>query len=175
MLFANCNAIGENLGIDQGADSIVYDDNVIFIALGMEVENAVADRFLRGIAALGYPFQLIDIVLFGVGRQDAVPAIEADYLYCINARMLLESLKGVYDDGLVIDIEKLLGDVLPHPLSAAAGDNECYVHDYLVIIQFVLPIQNIGAYSWDPVIFPKRPYTRMVLVFPIFFGILRFQ
>jgi hypothetical protein len=42
--------------------------------------------------------------------------------------MLLEGPHGMYDDGTVIDVHKLLGNVLSHAVARASGYDECVVH-----------------------------------------------
>ena len=55
-----------------------------------------------------------------------------------RVRMALETFQGVYQHWLVIDIDKLLGNVLSHPVARASGYDQCIIHNDGFIGYFLL-------------------------------------
>ncbi len=128
MALAGDDDVREDFRLDQRPDAVVDDDDVVVRALVFEGEDAVADRLLAGLAAGDHPLQLRDPVLLGVGPQDVVPAVDADDFDGVDARVLLEALKRVDEDGLVVDVQELLGDVVSHPRPRTARYDDGYCH-----------------------------------------------
>lgn len=57
-----------------------------------------------------------------------MPAVDANDLDGVDARMLLESFQGIDEDGLVVDIQELFRDVLSHPGAGTSGDDDGNCH-----------------------------------------------
>ena len=90
--------------------------------------DAVADRLLAIGTARKYPLQLVDGELVGIRLQNRLPPSQTNHRNAVNVRMLLECLQCVDDNGAVVDMHKLLGNVLPHTVAGTSGNNQRIVH-----------------------------------------------
>ena len=120
--------VRQHRGIDKGSYAVVYDDGVVLSAGLAQMPHAVVYRFLRRCSRLHDVLQLRDAELVGVGPHHALPSLYAHHAYLVDAVMPLESLEGVDEHGLVVDVDKLFGYVLPHSVAGASGKYDCYVH-----------------------------------------------
>ena len=123
VLVAFDDDVGQNSGLDERPDAVVYDDDIVVRALSFQVENAVPNGLLTAFATGHDPLEFVDAELPGIGPQHLVPAVDADDLDGVDAGMLLESFQGIDEDGLVVDIQELFRDVLAHPGAGSAGDD----------------------------------------------------
>ena len=130
ILFAFFYNVCQNGVVHKRTDSVMDDYDIIFRADSFQVIDAVADGFLSGLPSGNHPFQFVDPELLRVGPGDVVPAVDADQLDGVDLRMLLEALQGIDQNRLIIDVDKLLRDILSHPVPAAPGDNQCNIHTY---------------------------------------------
>jgi hypothetical protein len=60
-----------------------------------------------------------------------MPAIYTNHLDGIHHRMTLEALQGVNQHGLIIHIDKLLGDILSHPVAGTSGYYQRNIHNFI--------------------------------------------
>ena len=124
VLVALDDDVGQHTGLDERPDAVVDDDDVVVRALSFQVENAVPDGLLPAFAAGHDPLELVDAELPGIGPQHLVPAVDTDDFDGVDAGMFLETLQGIDEDGLVVDIQELFRDVLAHPGAGSAGDDD---------------------------------------------------
>ena len=110
-----------------------YDDEVISLNNEMLTSRssmsgsyiAISTRFLNSIATIDDRFEFCDIVLFRVSTQNILPAVEANDKDRINLRVILKVFKRVNDYRLVVNVYKLLGDVLACALTFARSKQQC--------------------------------------------------
>ena len=103
-------------------------DNVLPVIAPLRLHHPAADGALAVLPSGYHPVQLVNPVLPGVGLQNVVPAVHADNADPVDVRVGLEGLQRVDDDRLVVHVQELLGDLVLHPLAAAAGDNQPDIH-----------------------------------------------
>ena len=104
------------------------DDGIVVAALSFQIIDTVADGFLPRAAAGDDPFELVDVELSGISPDDIVPAVDANDLDRIDLGMFLKAFQRIDQDRLVIYVDKLLGDILSHPVSGASGNDDRNVH-----------------------------------------------
>ena len=90
--------------------------------------HAVADGALSVFSAFDDPAELGNAELTGISFQNIVPAPDADNADGVDIRVFLKRLHGIDNHGLVVDVDKLFGNLLVHPLAASACDNQCNIH-----------------------------------------------
>ena len=115
VLLVNGERVRDDLGGDQAAVAVMdHDDGILFFMRFLDRHQTVVDRFLTGIAAGNDRLELCDIELGGVCFDNVHPVGQGDDHDLVNAGMTLKRLERVDNQGLVVDMDKLLGDILTH-------------------------------------------------------------
>ena len=99
------------------------DRDVIRRGNALKRVNAIPDRLLARRAARHNLRKLVDAELLGIGPHHVVPALNAYHYDVIHVGMTLKRLERIDEHGLVVDVDELLGDVLPHTRTGASGDD----------------------------------------------------
>ena len=90
----------------------MYNNDVLLTTCTFQLKNTVPDGFL-GSPAAGYnPLKLIYIKLLRISPYHIMPAVNAHQPDGVNLGMFLESHKGINQYGLIIHMDKLLGNIL---------------------------------------------------------------
>ena len=114
MLTGDAQYVGKDGGIDQRAYAVMDDHQVVRLGDTFQAIDSVADGFLAGLASGDDCDQLVDVELLGVGAGDLFPTFDTDHDDFIDFGVPLEAFQSIDDDGLIEDIDELLGQVLAH-------------------------------------------------------------
>ena len=94
-----------------------------------ECIQAVTNGVLPRIAAGHHPFYLLDEKLLKQLPHIGKPRLHAHHHDGVNERVFLKFIKGMNNDGLSVQLQKLLGLRFGvHSLACSAGENHCIVH-----------------------------------------------
>ena len=117
--------VRDDLGGDHGPVAVVNHHHVVVPVVRPDGAQAVINGFLTVGTAGDHIAQLGDVELLGIGPEHLVPALQNGHADFVDAGVLLEGFQRVDDDGLVVDMEKLLGDVLMGAAADTAGSQNC--------------------------------------------------
>ena len=109
--------VGEDRRVHHGPDPVMYDDDIVIAAFSFKVVNSVADGFLSRLSAGHDPLELVDSELPRVSAHNIVPSVDTDDFDGVDLRMPLKALQCIDQNGLVIYIYKLLGNVVAHSVA----------------------------------------------------------
>ena len=82
---------------------------------------SIKNQYAPGFAACDNAFQFCYSKLFGVSFDKGNPTWQCHNDNSVDLRIVLESLHRMDDDWLVVDMQELLGDVLPHARAGSCG------------------------------------------------------
>ncbi len=111
------------LGQD-GAGGVVYDDDVPLLQLVPEVEHAVAGGVMRRLPSRDHGGYLGEAVLLDQLSGAVDPVRDAHDDDRIHGSVPLEVGDGVYQDGLPLDLQELLGHGGAHALSDTSRQDD---------------------------------------------------
>lgn len=109
------------------------DEIIVIIAFG-DIHDTIAYRILPVFSTANDGIKFCNTELVAISTKCLLPAVNADNNNFIDLWMTLEGFQRIDDDGLVIYIEKLFGDVLMHALAGTASDDKCDIH--VVVLQY---------------------------------------
>ncbi len=104
------------------------ENQIVVVVAGSNIHDAVANGILPVHASENDVFELGNMVLAAIRLQNGVPTLDTDHFDAIDVGMVLKRFQCIHNDGLIVDIEELLGDLLPHTLSRTARKDQCDVH-----------------------------------------------
>ena len=82
--------------------AVVDQNDIVLGNVFFQLSKSGFDGLLSGGAPHDDPFQLCDAILLGIGFEDIMPPFQACHDNAVNIRVLLETLKGVNQDRLVV-------------------------------------------------------------------------
>ena len=106
----------------------MHDDDIVLRAFPFQVIDAVADGFLPRVSAGNDPLELVNAILPRVSPDNIMPSVDEDKFDRVDLGMILKRLQRLEQDGLVIDIDKLLGDVIAHSGAGSPRYDKSNIH-----------------------------------------------
>ena len=136
VLTENCQTVGDDIIINQRTVAVVDHNNGVLGAFLFQLLQTVTDGFLTGFATFHNPFQLGDVKLVGISLHEAKPAGKGYQDNGVNLGVVLETLQGIDNNGLVLYMKKLLGDILTHTGTLSGSGKQCYCHTFSPLMTF---------------------------------------
>ena len=155
---ANTKHIRQYRLIDQRTYTIMNDNNIIVCTIILEFPDAVPDRFLYRFPAGNHPSKFCHIELCRISFYNSMPAFYTDHAYHVHLGMTLKVFHRVDQHGFVMDIQKLLWNILIHSRANSAGDNNgncfhCILLVKLTDLQYFQGNQSF-CFRKPPIYFP---------------------
>ena len=94
----------------------------------LQTIDTIMYRLLTIASTREYPFQLGNAKLVGIRLQHSLPPRQTYHSNPLDIGMLLKSHHRMDDDRTIINVHKLLRDVLSHTIARTSGYDKCIVH-----------------------------------------------
>ena len=123
------DVFGDHLIGDEGADAVVDQHDGVPGVLLLRLLQGVVNSVLGSLTALHHGGHLLDVVLLQKLLHVGDVVLQHSQVDLVDLLVVLKLLDGVDQNGLSVDLQKLLGDTGAHADAAAAGKKDRNIHN----------------------------------------------